>query len=278
MRVVRLMLVACVALLSSLLNIPAATTSFSVPAAESGGGSVQAAYFLNETNDGMGQYGAALQQASSPSATLQALLDWHAYVVDRSAWGVGLSSSLLDRLANADWNARQAGAATITAELLATATTNLVNSVLATMSGQEQEALYEAMMSISTVKGVYGLNSNSPYVSGARNSDGTWTVTISAQAFSDRKLFYQQTSPGMVSSGSNFYPGEAIIIFYSLVSGDLGFGGDYITLCRKSVQDMSGVDMTNNYLFGENGYMIRRPLQTFLTEQAMSNFFSELGF
>lgn len=82
----------------------------------------------------------------------------------------------------------------------------------------------------------------------------------------------------MVSSGTNFYPGEAVLIFYSLVAGDVGFGGVYPDLCRQSVQDMTAVDMTNNYLFGEQGYMYRRPLATFLTEQAMGNWFTALGF
>ena len=43
--------------------------------AESTGGTVQAAAYLQEPRDGMAQYGAGLEQCTSPVATLQAVSD-----------------------------------------------------------------------------------------------------------------------------------------------------------------------------------------------------------
>jgi hypothetical protein len=191
---------------------------------------------------------------------------------------VGLTATLLDRLATAEWSRHQSGMQTITPEQLANATATLINSKLAAMTAQEQQAMYEAMMSVITIKGKHGLNAELSYITATQGPDGKWTVAVNPLAFSERKLFYQQNSPGMVSSGTNFYPGEAVLVFYSLLAGDVGFGGVYPDLCRHSVQDMTAVDMTNNYLFGEQGYLYRRPLSTFLTEQAVGNWFSALGF
>ena len=36
--------------------------------------------------------------------------------------------------------------------------------------------------------------------------------------------------------------------------------------------------MSSNLLYGDNGYMIRRPMHTFLTESNISQFFTDLGF
>jgi len=246
--------------------------------AATSGGSVPSAQYLQAPSDGMAQYGASIQQSGSPSATLQALGDWNSYVVSRSEWGVGLTIVLLDRLATADWNARQAGAPQITPQQLANATSNLVNAKLATMTGSQQQSLFEQMVSVVTPKGRLGLNPDYSDASATPNGGGTWAATISADAFSRRKDFFKQYSPGMVSSSTNSYPGEAVLVFYSVAAGDIGFGGGYVTQVRNGISDLTGLNMTSEYLYGENGYLFRRPLSTFLSEQAMSQFFSELGF
>ncbi|MFQ5662832.1 MAG: hypothetical protein ACE5HL_03265 [Terriglobia bacterium] len=240
------------------------------------GGDFPAAQFLQATDGGMAQYGYALEQSTSPSATLQALAEWNSYISVRSEWG--MSSALLSRLAAADWNARQAGAPTITSEQLAVAATNLINAKLATMTAAEQQAGFERMRAEATPKGRFGLNSKYPYVSAVQNPDGTWRVTVSPEAFSKRKTWLATYAPGMVSSSANFYPAEAIMVAYSVASGDQGYGTEFITIMKQSIADLTGLSMTNRYLFGENGYLTRRPLTTFLIEQSMSQFFSELGF
>ncbi len=246
--------------------------------AATGGGEFSAASYLQASDGGMAQFGVRLQQSASPSETLQTLSDWNSYVVSRSEWGLGLTAPLLDRLATADWNARKAGSPQITAEQLATAVTNLINARLASMTAEQQVALFWAMMTELTPKGRLGLNQKEDYVSAVKQGDGRWTVTISSAAFAGGKATFSQWAPGMVSNSTNFYPGEAILVFYFLASGDTGFGGDFSSKVRKALTDLTGLDMANRYLYGERGYLVRRPLQTFLTEQAMGQLFGELGF
>lgn len=82
----------------------------------------------------------------------------------------------------------------------------------------------------------------------------------------------------MVSSSSNFYPGEAVMVMYSLATGDMGYDNSFITSATQLVGNATGVSMSGQLLYGDNGYMIRRPLHTFLTEANISQFFSNLGF
>ncbi|MFQ5723413.1 MAG: hypothetical protein ACE5G6_02885 [Terriglobia bacterium] len=238
--------------------------------------SSSAAQYFQATEGGMAQYGYALQQSTSPSQTLQALAEWNTYVSVRSEWL--MSSTLVQRLAVADWNARQAGAPTITPEQLATAATNLINAKLSTMTAEQQLAGFKAMMVVDTPKGSYGPNADYEHVSGTQNPDGTWRVTVSPQAFSERKTDFAQLAPGMVSSSTNFYPGEAVLVLYSVAADDPGFGGQYVAILKDWLERMTGLDMSNRVLYGENGFAARRPLTTFLTEESMSQLFSELGF
>lgn len=245
-------------------------------AAGTGGGSVPAAQWLQAPDGGMGQYGYAMQQSASPSQTLQALSEWNSYVTFRAGWG--MTTALVERLATADWNARVAGSPTITPEQLAAAATNLINNKLSTMTAQQQEDLFQQNMVEVTPKTTWGLNSYFPHATASQNTDGTWRVTISPTAFSKRKAIYQTLAPGMVSSSTNLYPGEAMLVAYSVASADMGFGEDVESKVKKKIGDMTGLDMTNRNLYGEQGYVRRRPLNTFLTEPAMSQFYYDLGF
>jgi hypothetical protein len=237
--------------------------------------SYPAAQFLQATDGGMAQYGYSMQQSSSPSQSLQAIADWNSYITSRSEWG--LTTTLIDRLAVADWNARQAGSPTITAAQLATAATDLINAKLATMTTTQIEEGARQMYSEMTPKGRYGLNQRFPYAS-AQKVGGRWTVTIEPEAFSEKKTDFATWAPGMVSSSANFYPAEASLVAYAVASGDPGYGSEFLTDLRKDISDLTGLDMSQRALFGENGYGRRRPLNTFLTEPAMSQFFSALGF
>lgn len=242
-------------------------------------GTTQAAQSLQDSSGGMAQYGYAIKQASSLSADVQALVSWNTYLNSRCGWS--MSSTLVDRLASGDWNGRQAGSPTITPQQLASAISNLINSVLGTMTASQQLAMFSQNMSVLTPKGALGLNNDymwSKYVSATQNSDGTWTVTVSASAFLARKSFFQSYAPGMVTSSTNFYPGEALMIVLSLATGDRGFNDAHESRVRTMVQDLTGVDMSNQSLYGNSGYFARRPLSTFLTDSTLGQFFSNLGF
>lgn len=242
------------------------------------GGSFPAAQYLQDPVDGVAQYGLAMQQSTSSTATQQAISNWNTYITGRSEYGLGLSTTLISRLSTADWNARVAGPSQITAQRLADATNQLIGAQLAAMSAAQQQALFQTMLAEATPKMTLVLNQVNPYVSASQNPDGTWVVTVSAGIFSDRKDFLQQQAPGMMSSSANFYPGEAVLVFYSVVSDDLGYGGNFASSMKKALQDFTGLDMTNRFLYGDHGYFRRRPLTTFLTGQAMSQLYSALGF
>ncbi|MGH9778114.1 MAG: hypothetical protein ACRD5I_06850 [Candidatus Acidiferrales bacterium] len=235
-----------------------------------------AAQYLQASPGGMAQYGYAMQQSSSSSATLQALSNWNGYINPRSQWS--LSGTLLTRLALADWNARQTGPPQVTPQQLADAATRLINARLASMTAQQQADGFKRMMVEVTPKGALGINPDNPYISATRQSDGRWTVTVSPEMFSKRKAVLSKLAPGMLSASTNFYPGEAILVCYSVASDDLGFGGDFEPKVKKVLTDATGLDMTNRSLYGENGYLFRRPLNTSLTDGAVSLFLSDLGF
>ena len=226
---------------------------------------------------GMAQYGFRLQQTTSSSATLQALSDWNTYIVSRSETGIGLTTALISRLATADWNARQAGSPAISAQLLAEASNDLINTKLATMTRAQQESVFEQNASVLTSKGRFALNYPNDYVSATLVAN-SWTVSVDPQLFSVRKDFFKQKAPGMVTTSTNFYPGEAILVLYSVASGDMGFGGEFVTKSKKVVGDFTGLDMTSRYLHGDHGYLCRRPLAAFFTEQSVSTFFARLSF
>lgn len=245
--------------------------------AQGGGGFVAGRALGETTGGGMAQYGAAEQSVTSASMAAQAATNWSNYVASRSSWS--LSSADLTRLGNADWAARQAGPAVITAQQLANAATQIVNSTLSGMSASQQQALFNADTSISTPTGTYAFSQpGAQYVSAAQNDSGGVTVTINAQAFSDQKSFFQTNSPGMVSSGPNFYPSEAVLVAYSLVSGDTGYGSTFVTPTYQTLSELTGLSLSGQLLFGDSGYFCRRPMSTFLTESNMNQFFSDLGF
>ncbi len=231
---------------------------------------------LQSSNGGMAQYGAAMQASNSSSATLTALSNWNTYVASRSGWS--MSSALVSRLATADWNARQAGAPTLTAQQLATAATELINNQLNTMTATQQNALFTACFSVQTPKGKIGVNPNYPYISGSQNGSGQWTVTVQSTAFSSRKTDFTTLAPGMVSSYSNFYPGEAMLVVYSVATWDMGYGNGFIPKATQRISDLTGLITTGLMLYGDNGYLIRRPIAQFVTATALSQFFTQLGF
>ena len=231
---------------------------------------------LQSSDGGMAQYGVAMQASQSSSATLQALSNWNAYVASRSGWS--MSSTLLNRLATADWNARQAGAPTLRAQQLANAATDLINNQLNTMTAAQQSALFTACFSVQTPKGKIGLNPNYPFIMGSQNGSGQWTVTIQSTAFSSRKTDFATLAPGMVSSQSNFYPGEAMLVVYSVATWDMGYGNGFVAKATQRISDLTGLSTTGLMLYGDNGYLIRRPIAQFVTPTALSQFFTELGF
>lgn len=232
---------------------------------------------IRSSDGGMASYGSGIEGATSLPATQQAVSRWSSYTHARSAWG--FSTTSVSRLANADWHARQAGPPAITAQQMAGAVNHLIATKLGAMTAQQQLALYSQMMFEETPKGrIYSPNSGTYDVTAVTNANGTYTVTVSPAAFSKRKGFFQQKAPGMVSSYSSFYPAEASIVFYSLASGDQGYGNDYLNKIKKKIGDVTGLDMTNRSLFGDNGYLARRPLSVFCDQAGMDQFFTDLGF
>ncbi len=231
----------------------------------------------NSSGGGMAQYGAAELSSTSASSDLQAMTNWNNYINARCAWS--LSSSDLSRLATADYSARQTGTPTITPQQLASAITSVINSTLSTMSASQQQSLFNQYASIAVPNiGQFGLNTADPNVSAIQNGNGTWTISVAPAEFGGRKSFFQQYAPDMVSSSSNFYPGEAVMVMYSLATGDMGYDDSFISSATQLVGNATGVSMSGQLLYGDNGYMIRRPLHTFLTESNISQFFSNLGF
>ena len=232
----------------------------------------------------MAQYAAAEQNASSESASVQAVRDWNAYIDGRAGWD--LSASDVTTIGDADWNARQAGSPTIAAQQIANAATQIINNTLSTMSASQQESTFEQYEYLTTpiaidppyvTQGTFAANWADPIVTATQNGSGTWTVSVSADEFSSLKSFFQQEAPGMMSAGSNFNPGEAMIVLYSAATCDRGYGNGFTS-------DMAGLYATSTGLtpgtlpFGSSGYVCRRPVGTFLTESDLSQLFSDLGF
>lgn len=239
-------------------------------------GSDQMSQYLQSSNGGMAQYGLGIEGSASATQTVQVLSNWNSYVSSRSQWS--LSSALITRLANADRTARQIGSASITPQQLADAATRLINSKLDSMTLAQQQDLYRQMSRELTPKSSLGLASGSRHVTAFQKPDGKWNVAVSPDAFSKRKTYFKTSAPGMVSPSANFYPAEAILVFYSVASGDMGFDNTYVAKVKKSLADLTGLDMTGRALFGESGYLARRPMTTFLTEPAISAFFTDLHF
>lgn len=230
----------------------------------------------NNSGGGMAQYGAAELSSTSSSSDLQALTNWNNYVNARSGWS--LSSADLSRLANADYTARHAGSPTITAQQLTNAAVSIVNATLSTMSASQQQTVFNQYFSIATPNGQLILNAEDPNISATQNSGGAVSISASSAEYSGRKSFFQTYAPAMVSSSSNFYPGEAVMVTYTLATGDLGYDNSYITTETQQIANLTGASMSGKLLFGDNGYMIRRPIHTFLSESNISQFFSNLGF
>ena len=211
---------------------------------------------LQSPKGGMAQYGIALQNSTSQQATLQALSDWNSYINGRCNWM--LSAAMLKGLATADWNARHAGPPTITADKLASAANHLIRNQLASMTAAQQQALFSQMFKTSIPKGNLGLNPNFKYATGSRKPDGKFTLTIEPGAFSDMKADMGSIVPGMFSTSTNFYPGEAMMVAYSVATWDMGYGDSYVTRVKQRLADLTGMDMTDKSLYGEEGYLIRR--------------------
>lgn len=144
--------------------------------------------------------------------------------------------------------------------------------------GQQQQTIFEENVTIAVPNSQFGLNTPDSNVSATENANGTWTVSVSAAEFTQRKSFYQTYAPSMVSSYSNFYPGEAVMVTYSLATGDMGYDNAFISGAKELVGNATGVSMNSQFLYGDSGYLLRRPLHTFLTETNISQFFSDLGF
>jgi hypothetical protein len=233
---------------------------------------------LQNSTGGMATYGYSLQNSTGLSQTQKACSDWNAYILTRSQWS--MSTTLISRLANADWGARQAGAPTITSQNLANATNHLLANAMSGMTASQQQAAWKNIAMIQTPKGNLSLNYKYPFVSAVKGSDGRWQVTISASAFTQRKQDFKNLAPGMLNatSATTFYPADAMLVFYSVATADMGFGGTFTSRAKSQLASMTGLDMTTKYLFGETGYLVRRPCSTYLTQEAMSQFFSDLGF
>lgn len=240
------------------------------------GPAFNAAVSVQGANGGMAQYGIAMQQASTLTATQQALTSWNTYVGSRSGWT--MSSPAASRLANADYNARQSGPPAITAQQLAGAASHLINAVLQNLSPGQAQALFRGTCVVNTPKGTWGPCPNYPYVSIAVSSAGTYSATVSPDAFARRKSEFLSFSGQMVSSSTNFYPAEGVMVLYSIASWDMGYDNNFITRAKQGISDLTGVDMTNQALYGDNGYLVRRPLSLFLTDQNLSQFYADLGF
>jgi hypothetical protein len=224
---------------------------------------------------GVAQYGIKLQNATSEKAALEALSDWNSYIKGRSNWMI--SAAMLSRLATADWNARS-GPPTITADKLANASNHLIRNQLASMTLAQQQTLFLRMFKTSTPKGNLGLNPKYKYATSSQNPDGTFSVTIEPDAFSDMKSDMRSMVREMLSASANFYPGEAMMVAYSVATWDMGYGDTYVTRVKQRLADVTGLDMGDKLLYGEEGYLIRRPITTFLTDTAMHQFFADLGF
>lgn len=69
-----------------------------------------------------------------------------------------------------------------------------------------------------------------------------------------------------------------MMVMYSLAIGDMGYDNSFVNTEMQTVGNATGISMSSNLLYGDNGYLIRRPLQTFLSESNISQFFSDLGF
>ncbi len=121
----------------------------------SSGGSFDPSVALENTNSGstggMAQYGTAEQVSTSLSATQQAVNNWNGYIGSRADWY--FSSSDVTTIADADWNARQAGSPTITASQMASAANQLIVNTLATMSASNQESLFNQYAYVSSPNG-----------------------------------------------------------------------------------------------------------------------------
>jgi hypothetical protein len=231
----------------------------------------------------MAQYGYAIMQAASESADLQAVSNWNTYVASRCGWS--MSSTISTRLANADWNARQAGPPTITPQQLTDAANHLISSVLSTMTASQQLSVIQQNCCVDAPKGRLGViaeaSMEQPYVSVTQNADGTFSVTVAPGLFSNPsigKAFFQNYVPGMVSPYTNFYPADAMLVTYTVASGDRGFDDAWASRMKTVLSDISGLDVTNGSLFGDSGYPDRPPLSTFLTDQTLAQYFSDLGF
>jgi hypothetical protein len=232
----------------------------------------------------MAQYAASEQNSTSLSETQQAVSNWNSYVGSRADWY--FSSGDVTTIADADWNARQSGPPAITASQIASAANQLIANTLASMSESQQESLFQQYAYVNTPNGgdpQMGLSGSAytnwpdPDVSATQNPNGTWSVTVSANEFSSLKSFFQQYAPGTMSSGSNFYPGEAMIVFYSAATCDLGYGGAFTSNMAQAFGADTGL-YPGNYPFGVSGYICKRPINTFLTENNLSQMLSSLGF
>ncbi len=231
---------------------------------------------LQEVDGGMAQYGATLLNSTSSSATLQAVTNWNSYVNSRTGWS--MPPTLVSRIATAHWGARQRGAPTITPQQLATAATHLINNRLNSMTVSQQQALFQQMYSTHTPKGKIGLSPHYSHITSTLNTNGLWSVVVDPTAFSTMKTDQATLAPGMYNSSSNFYPGEAVVVMYSVATWDMGYGNSYVSKVKTRLGGITGSDLTNQNLFGDNGYLIRRPISTFLTGAALGQFFTELGF
>jgi hypothetical protein len=274
---------AALGILAGIFWVQRNPTRHAVRAAIYSSGSFDAAKSLQNSSGGMAQYGYAIQQATSASADLQAISNWNAYIASRSGWS--MSSTMCSRLANADWNARQAGAPTITPQQLADAANHLIASTWGTMTASQQMSLILQNDYVGTPKGRLGVIADvgleQPYVSVTQNPDGAFAVTVEPGLFSNDsigKAFFQSYAPGMVSSGTNLYPAEVMLVTYAVASGDRGFDDARTSRTKTIIGDVSGLDMTNNVLYGDSGYLDRRPLSTFLTDQTLAQYFTDLGF
>lgn len=226
------------------------------------------------SSGGMAQYAVAEEDSASLSETQQAVSNWNNYVGGRANWY--FTSSEVTTIADADWNARQAGAPAITASGIANAVTQIINGTLSAMTASEQQNLFNEYSYVTTADGPFATDWASPNVAASQNSNGTWTVSVSPNEFSSLKSFFQEYAPGMMSSGSSFYPGEAMIVVYSAATCDRGYGDSFVSGMANLYAATTGL-APGSYPFGDSGYVCRRPLQDFLTQSNINQLFSDLG-
>jgi hypothetical protein len=225
---------------------------------------------------GMAQYAVAEEDSASQTASVQAVSNWNGYLDGRTGWD--FSSSDVTTIGDADWNARQAGSPTITSQQIAGAVTQIINSTLATMSASQQQGMFDEYTSVSTpLAGTFVPNWADPYVSVTQNTNGAFSVSVSANQFSSLKSFFQQYAPGMMSSGPDFYPGEAMIVVYTAATCDRGYGSNFTSEMGNLYSEATGL-AHGSYAFGDTGYVCKRPLNDFLSESNVSQLFSDLGF